>query len=85
MSESEVKNLEAIFEQRIANDEKIEPKDWMPEKYRKTHPPNLAPIQKLLGCCLREIGLPARPHSAEKSPYWPKCRMKAATDCVQRL
>jgi ring-1,2-phenylacetyl-CoA epoxidase subunit PaaA len=37
MSESEVKNLEAIFEQRIANDEKIEPKDWMPEKYRKTH------------------------------------------------
>ncbi len=37
MSENEVKNLEAIFEARIANDEKIEPKDWMPEKYRKTH------------------------------------------------
>ncbi len=37
MSEKEVKNLEAIFEARIANDEKIEPKDWMPEKYRKTH------------------------------------------------
>ncbi len=37
MSELEVKNLEAIFEARIANDEKIEPKDWMPEKYRKTH------------------------------------------------
>src|SRR5699024_1627930 len=25
------------FEQRIANEEKIEPKDWMPEKYRQTH------------------------------------------------
>lgn len=45
MSNEEVKNtraersrsLEEIFEQRIANDEKIEPKDWMPEKYRKTH------------------------------------------------
>src|SRR5699024_4444146 len=37
MSEKEIKNLEAIFEQRIANDEKIEPKDWMPEKYRQTH------------------------------------------------
>ena len=37
MSEQEIKNLEAMFEARIANDEKIEPKDWMPEKYRKTH------------------------------------------------
>jgi len=37
MSEKEIKNLEEIFNQRIANDEKIEPKDWMPEKYRKTH------------------------------------------------
>ena len=30
-------NLEEIFEARIARDEKIEPKDWMPEKYRQTH------------------------------------------------
>ncbi len=37
MSEKEIKNLEDIFNQRIARDEKIEPKDWMPEKYRKTH------------------------------------------------
>ena len=37
MSEQEVKNLEIIFEARIARDEKIEPKEWMPEKYRKTH------------------------------------------------
>lgn len=35
MSEKEIKNLEKIFEERIANDEKIEPKDWMPEKYRQ--------------------------------------------------
>jgi len=37
MSEQEIKNLEEIFNQRIARDEKIEPKDWMPEKYRQTH------------------------------------------------
>jgi ring-1,2-phenylacetyl-CoA epoxidase subunit PaaA len=37
MSEKEIKNLEAIFESRIDRDEKIEPKDWMPEKYRQTH------------------------------------------------
>jgi ring-1,2-phenylacetyl-CoA epoxidase subunit PaaA len=37
MSELEIKSLEDRFNQRIANDEKIEPKDWMPEKYRKTH------------------------------------------------
>jgi ring-1,2-phenylacetyl-CoA epoxidase subunit PaaA len=37
MSEKSVKNLEDIFEARIERDEKIEPKDWMPEKYRQTH------------------------------------------------
>ena len=37
MSEDQIKNLEAEFEARIARDEKIEPKDWMPEKYRQTH------------------------------------------------
>ncbi|MBU3682183.1 MAG: 1,2-phenylacetyl-CoA epoxidase subunit A [Flavobacterium sp.] len=37
MSEQEVKNLEKLFEARIAKDDKIEPKDWMPANYRKTH------------------------------------------------
>lgn len=37
MKEEKLKNLEDIFEAKIARDEKIEPKDWMPEKYRKTH------------------------------------------------
>lgn len=37
MSDKEIKNLEDIFEARIDRDEKIEPKDWMPEKYRLTH------------------------------------------------
>ena len=37
MSIQEIQSLEDHFNQRIANNEKIEPKDWMPEKYRKTH------------------------------------------------
>ena len=37
MSEIDIESLEAAFEQKIAEDVKIEPKDWMPEKYRKTH------------------------------------------------
>jgi len=37
MNEVQLKNLEEQFEARIARDEKIEPKDWMPEKYRQTH------------------------------------------------
>ncbi|HLS31466.1 MAG TPA: 1,2-phenylacetyl-CoA epoxidase subunit PaaA [Flavobacteriaceae bacterium] len=35
MSEQEIKDLEKIFQERISNNEKIEPKDWMPEKYRQ--------------------------------------------------
>lgn len=37
MSSKEIKNLEEIFDAKIIRDEKIEPRDWMPEKYRQTH------------------------------------------------
>lgn len=33
----ELKNLEAIFQQKIDEDSKIEAKDWMPDAYRKTN------------------------------------------------
>lgn len=36
MSEAELKEHEIAFEKKIADDVRIEPKDWMPEKYRKT-------------------------------------------------
>ncbi len=32
-----LQNLESRFQDKIDQDIKIEPKDWMPEKYRKTH------------------------------------------------
>ncbi|MCR9252516.1 MAG: 1,2-phenylacetyl-CoA epoxidase subunit A [bacterium] len=37
MSEKEIIDLEEQFQARIDRGENIEPKDWMPEKYRKTH------------------------------------------------
>jgi ring-1,2-phenylacetyl-CoA epoxidase subunit PaaA len=33
---TEVRNLDDIFQAKIDAEQKIEPKDWMPEKYRKT-------------------------------------------------
>ena len=36
-SMDDIKSLEEQFQARIDRGEKIEPKDWMPEKYRKTH------------------------------------------------
>ena len=32
-----IQDLEKRFQDRIDREEKIEAKDWMPEKYRKTH------------------------------------------------
>ncbi|MEM9328754.1 MAG: 1,2-phenylacetyl-CoA epoxidase subunit PaaA [Bacteroidota bacterium] len=37
MDEAKIKSLEDRFNDRIDAGENIEPKDWMPEKYRKTH------------------------------------------------
>ncbi len=37
MNEQEIQKLETAFNQKILDDVRIEPKDWMPEKYRKTH------------------------------------------------
>src|SRR5690606_28204742 len=33
---TEVRNLDEQFQAKIDAEQKIEPKDWMPEKYRKT-------------------------------------------------
>ncbi|HRD54416.1 MAG TPA: phenylacetate-CoA oxygenase subunit PaaI, partial [Flavobacteriales bacterium] len=32
---TDVKNLEEIFQAKIDAEQKIEPKDWMPDAYRK--------------------------------------------------
>ncbi len=34
-----VQNFEQLFQQKIDAEDKIEPKDWMPDAYRKTNVP----------------------------------------------
>ena len=36
MTEDQLSELERKFQERIDNDVKIEPNDWMPDSYRKT-------------------------------------------------
>ncbi len=36
MEELDIKELERRFQEKIDNDQKIEPNDWMPDNYRKT-------------------------------------------------
>jgi ring-1,2-phenylacetyl-CoA epoxidase subunit PaaA len=55
----ELKNLEEIFQQKIDQEIKIEPKDWMPDAYRKT---NIRQISQhahseVVGMLPEEIGL----------------------------
>ena len=38
-----IEDLEKKFQDRIDAGQKIEPKDWMPEKYRKTHIRQISP------------------------------------------
>ena len=35
--EMQIHDLEKIFQEKIDNEIKIEPKDWMPDAYRKTN------------------------------------------------
>ena len=49
---------EAIFQDKVDQDIRIEPKDWMPEEYRKTLIRQISSmrIPKLWECCRKETG-----------------------------
>ncbi len=54
----------AQFEARIEAEEKIEPKDWMPEAYRRTLIRQISPARAFRNrsaCSPRATGSPARP------------------------
>lgn len=82
MSEEQIKNLEEQFEARIARDEKIEPKDWMPEKYRQTHIRQISQHahSEIVGMLQKVTGLLVHHPYVVKWPYWQKYRMKLVTD-----
>ena len=84
MSEKEIKNLEEIFEARIARDEKIEPKDWMPEKYRQTHIRQISQHahSEIVGMLPEGNWITRAPSFVEKLRCWRRFRMRQVTDCT---
>ena len=56
---TDVKNLEELFQAKIDAEQKIEPKDWMPEKYRKTLIRQIRLLQTQLANAPREVQLKA--------------------------
>jgi hypothetical protein len=62
-SEAEIA-LQARFDTRVDADEKIEPKDWMPDAYRKdagSADQPARPTAKSSACCPRATGSAAHP------------------------
>ena len=71
---------ERAFQDRIDRGEKIEPKDWMPEGYRKNLIRQIGQHahSEIVGSFPKAIGSPVpRPLNA-RPIFWPKCKMRQA-------
>lgn len=55
----EVNKFEEVFEGKLAKNEMVEPKDWMPDNYRKHLIRQISQHahSEIEECCLRGIGL----------------------------
>lgn len=76
-----VQDFEKLFQDKIDNEVKIEPKDWMPEAYRKT---NIRQISQhahseIVGMLPEGNWISRAPSLKEKPSCWPRCRMKPVT------
>ena len=80
-SKEEMSPEERAFQDRVDADIKIEPKEWMPEAYRKTLIRQISQHahSRSSACSRRATGSPApRPSSARPSCS-PRCRTRRAT------
>ena len=73
MKEQDISELERIFQEKIDQDIKIEPKDWMPDNYRKT--------------LIRQISQHAHSEIVGMLPEGKRCflrrfKMKRDMDCI---
>ncbi len=84
MGEEQIKNLEAQFEARIARDEKIEPKDWMPEKYRQTHIRQISQHahSEVVGMLPEGNWITRAPSLRRNQPDWLKFKTKLVMGCT---
>ena len=80
-SRDEMSPQERAFQDRIDADIKIEPKDWMPEDYRKTliRRSRSTRTPRSSACSPRATGSPARPPWSARRSCSPKSRTKPAT------
>lgn len=84
MSEEQIRSLERNFNERIERDEKIEPKDWMPEKYRKTHIRQISQHahSEIVGMLPEGNWITRAPSLRRKVALLAKYKMKQVMDCI---
>ena len=77
------KLLEA-FEARVAADDFIEPKDWMPEAYRRTLTRQISQHahSEIVGMLPEETGSRARRRFGARRSCSPRCRTRRATGFI---
>src|SRR6266508_3892228 len=77
-------DLQRYFDEVIAADQKIEPRDWIPEAYRKGLVRQIAQhaTPRSSGCSRRATGSAGRRRSSARRSCWRKCRTKRATGCT---
>lgn len=76
-----IAKLEERFQAKVDAEQKIEPKDWMPEAYRKTLIRQISQHahSEVVGMLPEGNWILERLASAEKWPFWPRCKMRQAT------
>ena len=74
----------AAFQARIDAGEKIEPKDWMPEGYRKTLIRQIGQHahSEIVGQLPEATGSPAPPRWSVRPFCWPRCRTRQDMGCI---
>ena len=77
-------NLEARFDAYVAEEKKIEPKDWMPDAYRKTLIRQISQHahSEIVGMLPEGNWISRAPSLKRKAILLRRCRTKLGTDCT---
>ena len=76
---------DARFDAKLADDQKVEPRDWMPERLSQDAAcgrSRSTRIPRSSACCPRATGSRARRRSSARRSCSPRCRTRAATACT---
>jgi ring-1,2-phenylacetyl-CoA epoxidase subunit PaaA len=77
-------NLEARFDAYVAEEKKIEPKDWMPDAYRKTLIRQISQHahSEIVGMLPEGNWISRAPSLKRKAIFSQRCRTKPGTGCT---